>query len=319
MDVGKTTEVLKVGSDSARDQAIIEAGFLPGWIGEGGLRPEPTNEFMPNRWSWAQGRQLLQAASRSIDPRVAERRNIRMANPVKEKRTSLNSIHASYQMVAPGEFARAHRHTVNAGRFILESTSAFTTLDGAKVMMEPNDIILTPNWVWHGLGNESTEDGAYWVDFLDDPLVSTLKTIFFEVRDEDYKTMPVNENSPNHVKWRVVDKLLATAVPKTDERYGRRVKIDTPSLPTMELHMERFNKNTRTKPLKSTANHLFICAEGAGRTTVEGIDFDWERGDVVAVPSWKAYHHGASTDATLLEISDRPIIEAFDWYREFEF
>ena len=319
VDAGKPDEVLKVESDAARDQAIIDAGFLPGWIGEGGLRPEPIHEFEPSRWSWAEGRQLLLAASKSIDPRVAERRNIRMANPVEGKRTSLNNIHASYQMVAPGEFARAHRHTINAGRFILESTSAFTTLDGEKVIMEPNDIILTPNWVWHGLGNESTEDGAYWVDFLDDPLVSTLKTIFFEVRDEDYKSMPVNENSPDHIKWHDVDRFLTTAEPGPDQRYGRRVKLDTPSLPTMALYMERFDANSRTKPLKSTANHLFVCAEGAGCTIVDGDDFDWQRGDVVAVPSWNAYHHQASTAATLLEISDRPVMEAFDWYREFEF
>ena len=83
--------------------------------------------------------------------------------------------------------------------------------------------------------------------------------------------------------------------------------------------MERFDANARTKPLKSTANHLFVCAEGAGCTIVDGDDFDWQRGDVVAVPSWKAYHHQASTAATLLEISDRPVMEAFDWYREFEF
>ena len=81
-------------------------------------------------------------------------------------------------MVAPNEFARAHRHTVNAGRFILESESAFSTLDGKKVYMEPNDILLTPNWVWHGLGNDSKDVPAFWIDFLDDPLVSHLKAIF---------------------------------------------------------------------------------------------------------------------------------------------
>ena len=91
MDAGKPAEVLKVESDTARDQAIIDAGFLPGWIGEGGLRPEPIHEFEPSRWSWAEGRQLLLAASKSIDPRVAERRNIRMANPMEGKRTSLNN------------------------------------------------------------------------------------------------------------------------------------------------------------------------------------------------------------------------------------
>lgn len=319
MTKGKAVEVLRVDSDEARDRAIVEAGFLPGWIGEGGLRPEPSHDFDAGHWAWDKGRSLLLAASESIDPRVAERRNIRMANPVEGKRTSLNTIHASYQMVAPGEFARAHRHTVNAGRFILESTGAFTTLDGAKVYMEPNDVILTPDWVWHGLGNESTEDGAYWVDFLDDPLVSTLKTIFFEVRDEDYTQMPVNDASPDHIKWRDVDGWLKDAAPSSDERFGRRIKLETPSVPTMDLYMERFDENAVTKPLKSTVNHIFVCAEGTGRTVVEDDSFEWQRGDVVAVPSWKAYHHFALSEATLLEINDHPVIDAFGWYREFEF
>ena len=119
MENENTGEVLRVASDEERDQAIIDAGFIPGWIGEGGLRPEPVHDFEPDTWNWETGRALLEAAATSINPRVAERRNIRMANSAAEKRTSLNTIHCSYQMVAPGEFARAHRHTINAGRFIL--------------------------------------------------------------------------------------------------------------------------------------------------------------------------------------------------------
>ena len=38
-------DVLKLEVDDARDAAVIEAGFLPGWIGEGGLRPEPLSRF----------------------------------------------------------------------------------------------------------------------------------------------------------------------------------------------------------------------------------------------------------------------------------
>ena len=168
MEQMKVADVLHVESDEDRDQLIYKSGFIPGWIGEGGLRPEPNHDFNASSWSWADGRKLLNSAVKSINPRVAERRNIRMANTADQKRTSLNTIHTSYQMVAPSEFARAHRHTVNAGRFILESQSAFTTLDGEKVYMEPNDIILTPNWVWHGLGNDSDQDPAFWIDFLDD-------------------------------------------------------------------------------------------------------------------------------------------------------
>jgi gentisate 1,2-dioxygenase len=49
---------------------------------------------------------------------------------------------------------------------------------------------------------------------------------------------------------------------------------------------------------------------------VEDKTFNWQRGDVIAVPSWKLFNHRASTNATLLEITDQPVIEALGWYRE---
>ena len=309
---------LLVASDEERDKKIYQAGFIPGWIGEGGLKPEPTHEFNACNWNWHKARELLDTAAKSIDPRVAERRNIRMANTASEKRTSLNTIHTSYQMVAPGEFARAHRHTVNAGRLILESSGAFTTLNGEKIYMEPNDIILTPNWVWHGLGNDNDELGAFWIDFLDDPLVSSLKTIFFEVRDEDYQAMETNQNSPYHIKWRDLEKKLEMSDPSMDESYGYRIKLDTPSIPSMDLFMERFDNKMTTRAIKSTANHIFVCVEGSGRTEVEDVSFTWERGDVVAVPSWKSFFHSSFVKSTLLEITDQPLMEMLGWYRIFD-
>ena len=312
----KAAEVLKIETDEERDQVIYNSGFIPGWIGEGGLRPEPIHDFEANAWRWGTGRTLLESAAKSVNPKVAERRNIRMANSANGKRTSLNTIHCSYQMVAPGEFARAHRHTVNAGRFILESKGAFTTLEGQKVFMDYNDIILTPNWLWHGLGNESTDTPAFWIDFLDDPLVSSLKTIFFEVREENYQEMPTTKNSPNHIKWKEVDQSLEKLQADVKGRYGRRLRLETPSIPTMDLYMERIDEDMRVTPIKSTANHLFVCAEGTGDTRVEDKIFNWQRGDVIAVPSWHTYKHYATSKATLLEITDQPVIEAFGWYRE---
>ncbi|MGY8986907.1 MAG: hypothetical protein ACKVIX_09810, partial [Sphingomonadales bacterium] len=74
MDNANSNIVLQVANDKERDDAIYKAGFIPGWIGEGGLRPEPNHDFNACRWEWVKGRKLLEAASKSIDPRVAERR-----------------------------------------------------------------------------------------------------------------------------------------------------------------------------------------------------------------------------------------------------
>ena len=307
-------DVLKLEVDDARDAAVIEAGFLPGWIGEGGLRPEPLQDFQSHCWRWKDGKPLLQEAATYINPAKSERRNIRMANPAPGKRTSLSTLHCSYQMVGPGQFARAHRHTVNAGRFILESDGAYTTLDGEKVFMDENDLILTPNWVWHGLGNESKSHSVSWIDFLDDPLVSHLQTIFFEVRDEQSSSLPARDNSPLQIKWSDVKRRLARK-PNIDPLGRHRIELPSNPIPTMRLMAEDLSAGRQTRCSKSTANRLFMAADGAGVTAVGKNRFDWIRGDVVAVPAWTPFHHETSSGGILVEINDEPVKETFGWYR----
>ena len=307
-------EVLKLEVDEARDAAVIEAGFLPGWIGEGGLCPEPSQDFQPHCWRWKDGKPLLQEAAIYINPAKSERRNIRMANPAPGKRTSLSTLHCSYQMVGPGQFARAHRHTVNAGRFILESDGAYTTLEGEKVFMNENDLILTPNWVWHGLGNESESHSVSWIDFLDDPLVSHLQTMFFEVRDEQSSSLPKQDNSSLHIKWADVERRLARQ-PDIDSLGRHRIELPSIPIPTMRLLAEVLSVSRQTGRSKSTANRLFMAADGAGVTSVGDNRFDWSRGDVVAVPAWTPFHHETSAGGILIEINDEPVKEAFGWYR----
>ena len=313
-----TKETLKIENNIERVEKIYEAGFIPGWIGEGGLKPEPIHDYDAKKWKWRDGKKLLNESLKSVNPKIAERRNIRMANNEPKKRSTLNSIHTSYQMVAPNEFARAHRHTVNAGRFILESSGAFTTLDGKKVYMEPNDIILTPNWVWHGLGNDNNDLPASWVDFLDDPLVANLKTIFFETRDEDYDKMETDNNSVFHYTWLEMDKQLEKSNADIKKKYGKRIKLETPSIPTMDIYLERLEPSITSKVIKSTANHIFICAEGIGETKIKQNTYTWERGDVIAVPSWTEFKHNCDDQATLVEITDQPLIEMLGWYRQLD-
>ena len=309
-------EMLKIEVDDERDHAVYKANFIPGWIGEGGLRAEPLQDFEPFSWKWCDGRKLLLAAASYIDPEKAERRNIRMANPVEGKRTSLNTIHCSYQMASPKEFARAHRHTMNAGRLILESDGAYTTIDGEKIYMERNDILLTPNWVWHGLGNESETVPAFWIDFLDDPFINKVQAMFFEVREEIESELPIGGDSPYRIRWSDVQDQLDNSEPDPDGFHGRRVTLPNEALPTMSLYVNRLDKGQQTKPYRSTANRLFVGMEGDGEITVEGKSFTWERGDVVAVPSWMFFECATEGGAVFFEFTDEPVLNTFNWYRE---
>jgi gentisate 1,2-dioxygenase len=86
---------------------------------------------------------------------------------------------AAYQMILPGEKARSHRHTPNALRLILEGEGAYTVVDGVRLDMHPGDVVLTPNWYWHGHCSEA-DVPCYWLDGLDVPLVHLLQPMFFE-------------------------------------------------------------------------------------------------------------------------------------------
>ena len=105
-------------------------------------------------------------------------------------------------MIMPGEKARSHRHTPNALRLIIDAEpGAYTIVNGERLSMMPGDVVLTPNWCWHGHGNDSRAC-AYWLDVLDVPLVQLLEPMFFEPHPDEFEKESVVPNaSPMHFSW----------------------------------------------------------------------------------------------------------------------
>src|ERR1700692_188939 len=158
----------------------------PGWAKPTpSLWPAPRKTFAPAHWRYEQARGALDAAGRLINTELAERRNLILVNPAEGNTYgTTRTLVAAYQMIMPGEWARAHRHTPNALRLILDSDpGTYTEVDGVKIAMEPGDVLLTPNWSSHGPGNDS-RSCAYWLDFLLVPRVQALEPMFFEANEE---------------------------------------------------------------------------------------------------------------------------------------
>ena len=177
-------------------------GIAPGWNKKvASLWPTPKKNFAPAHWRYEQARGALDAAGRLINTELAERRNLILFNPASgESYGTVRTMVAAYQMIMPGEWARAHRHTPNALRLILDSEpGTYTEVDGVKIAMEPGDVLLTPNWSSHGHGNDSRAS-AYWLDFLDVPLVQLLEPMFFEPAEEAsheaFADAPPTKDSP---------------------------------------------------------------------------------------------------------------------------
>src|SRR5690606_12810799 len=54
------------------------------------------------------------------------------------------------------------------------------------------DVVLTPSWCWHGHSNFGDKP-AFWIDFLDVPLVQNLECMFFEDHPERNESPHVHE------------------------------------------------------------------------------------------------------------------------------
>jgi len=280
------------------------------------LYPEPKKNYVPFQWRWRDGKAALDAAGRLISTELAERRNLILRNPSDPgEYATVPTLIAAYQMILPGEKARSHRHTPNALRFVLEGEGSYTIVDGQRLDMHPNDVLLTPNWAWHGHSSEA--DGAcYWMDCLDVPVVQFMEPMFYEQHPEVYE--PIHETplqSEFIFKWDDVQKQLDATDPDPEGRYGRRIELGSPAMVTTGLHMNRIEGGTTTRRTRTTANQIICIAEGTGTTTIDGETFDWERGDMLSIPGWRPFEHDIDTDATLFEMSDEPLARALGWLR----
>ncbi len=292
----------------------------PGWAkATPSLWPAPKRNFAPAHWKYEQARGALDAAGRLINTELAERRNLILFNPATDYGT-VRTLVAAYQMIMPGEWARAHRHTPNALRLILDSEpGTYTEVDGVKISMEPGDVLLTPNWSSHGHGNNSRAC-AYWLDFLDVPLVQLLEPMFFEPAEDEAEEQaasgaaPTTE-SPFVFTLKDTIKRLDAAAAEPSGPFGTHVELGNPAMATIGLHMMRLAPGIRTAPYQTTANNIYAIVKGSGATTVDGERFEWRRGDVIAAPAWRPHFHEAADDALMFRVTDEPVMQTLGFHR----
>lgn len=280
------------------------------------LYPEPKRIYVPARWKYEHARAALHKAGDLVDPQWAERRNLIMANPIPgNDYPTVTTLVGAYQMVKPGETARSHRHTPNAMRIVIEAAAqTYTIVDGVKVPMEPGDVLLTPMGFWHGHSNESSEE-AYWIDFLDAPLVHLLGPMFFEHHPDLLESADrIDASSPMRFAFSDYYPRLLEAqelVPGV-----RTLKLGPPTLITFDRTAIHLAEGTKWKRPRSTVSRIYSVIKGSGHSKFENTEFDWAPGDMVAVPNWQQHELVAESDATLLEVSDAPLLEMLGWMRE---
>lgn len=154
--------------------ALTAQNLVPLWPSLRAVLPpgKPAPRTRATAWNYQALRPLLLEAGALTPIEKAERRVLVLANPGHglEKMQASSTIYLGMQLLLPGEWAPAHRHTPNAVRMIVEGEGAYTTVNGEKCLMQRGDLILTPTGLWHEHGHEG-EKPVIWLDVLDLPLV----------------------------------------------------------------------------------------------------------------------------------------------------
>ena len=277
------------------------------------LYPEPKRVFVPAHWQFKHARAALHTAGRLVSTEHAERRNLIMANPIPgNDYATVSTLVGAYQMVKAGEIARSHRHSPNAMRVILEgSENAYTVVDGQAVPMMNGDVLLTPNGCYHGHDNQSEHD-AYWIDFLDVPLVQFLGPMFFQIHPHQLQASGVI-NAKSAMRFAFADYVPELLHRSTEASGVKLMELGPPRLCSFDRFVVSLEAKQDWRCPKTTANHLFVVLQGQGVTRVEGREFNWQRGDMMAVPSWYEHEHMAHEKSLLLRVSDLPLLKMLNW------
>jgi len=281
----------------------------------------------------------------------AERRAVYLVNPgMKDLKPvawggATQTLYAAVQAVKPGEVAPAHRHTATALRFIMEGEGGFGRVEGEKITFSPGDYLITPTWCWHDHENQGSEP-VVWMDCLDVPFVMAMNTSFTEFYPEaqqallvpdDFSskvyqggmTRPIQHRKPGvaplgRYKWDLTVKSLdGLAEFAPDPVDGYAIEYINPSTGKdadgrIGARMHRLPVGFKGQAHRHVHTNVYHCYKGQGYTVMNGVRFDWKKGDFFAIPSWIWHEHvntSENDEAYLFATNDLPIMEAFDFER----
>jgi gentisate 1,2-dioxygenase len=307
---------------------------------------EPEANFGPFLWKWKEIRSALDKAAQFVRPEEAFRRFIGYQHPELKLGTA-HTLLMGAQMVLPGEFAPAHRHTMEAIRFVVEGRGAATVVEGEPLPMEAGDLITTPNWAWHDHIN-SGDTPIVWLDGANGPMIHYYQIGFanpFHQRQQAV-TLPVgwsqrtyaalrpqafagasaarNSRPPYRYSWRESEAALqAMAEVPGDPCDGLLMHYVDPltggsTLPTMSCELQMLRPGEKARSHRHTYTVVYHAFRGSGTTWIGNQRFDWEQGDSFVVPlwNWHAHENKSREAAILFSINDRPAIEALGFFRE---
>jgi gentisate 1,2-dioxygenase len=284
---------------------LASKALAPGWAKrEPQMWPAPRSKYVPAVWRYADARKALDTAGEFVSPEQAERRNLILVDPIEGNvYPSTRHLVAAYQLVLPGETAHAHRHSPNAIRIILDvGADTYTVVNGTRVDLAKDDVVLTPTWHWHDHSNLG-DTSAFWIDILDVPLVQNLENIYFEEHPElDQKVIETDPNSSLRAKG--VD------IAKATQAHGS-YEIAPGGIATMSIKSLGFKAGEKVNHPKRIINRVYAVLAGRLKFDIEGLgEVELTRGDIVVVPTWHKHSvEGLDAYSQVIQVTDEPVFE----------
>lgn len=311
------------------------------------VTPEPRTPIVPYAWRYDALRPLLMQSGGLISAQEAVRRVLILENPALAGHSCITrTLYAGLQLILPGEIAPCHRHTQSALRFILEGQGAYTAVDGERAMMEPFDLVLTPNWRWHDHGNDSDQP-MVWLDGLDIPLVTALDASFAQTIAGGIQHAPsyaagdckaryganlrpmagphisANKSPLFHYTfkaWRAA--LMACAASSTTDPYdGVAMEFTNPAdggavMNTISAFCQFLPQGFEGQSQQSTDALIMVGVEGEGVIFINDAPFSVGPRDVVVIPCWAKRRFQAQSDLVLFSYSDRTTQQKLGLWRQ---
>jgi len=318
---------------------------------------EQNPDLVPHLWPWSAIYSCLMESGEVVKlggvEDAANRRTVQLVNPaLTNRKATSRTLQMSIQLVKPGERAECHRHTPAALRFIVEGDgTGYTTVEGEEMLMEPGDLVLTPNWTWHDHFNPG-KNNIVWLDVLDAHLTRHLDAGFHEsygegpaqptIKRDGYCrqqygairpriTHSSNAALPYNYKWRDTLRALhdVAAAGERDTHDGVLLEYahpitGGPTMPTIGCWVQMIPPGESTTAHRHTSSTIYHAFQGEGLAVVgpkkgAGKELSWNAHDCFFVPSWNWHHFenkSKKDPAILFSVTDRPVLESLSLFRE---
>jgi gentisate 1,2-dioxygenase len=332
---------------------LRKLGLGAAWTQLRTLTPQgrPIRNAKAMSWGYADVRPKLIEAGSIVPIELAERRVLALINAgvTPARLATTPSIFIGLQLILPGEFAPAHKHTPAAARLVIEGDGASTTVNGERLPMEPGDLLLTPPHHWHEHRHEGTEP-MIWMDILDHPVGIPLETSYL-VDEEDVSGQPNRANSAYSSEpiyaasglvpfrspavaprrypmmrfpWRRTRDALIGISERSAMRDPIHLMFVNPEsgaslLETMCFSVRMLRPGEEISVPRRSASAIFQILEGEGESVIDDQAFSWNPHDTVACPTFaQVTHRNASNSrpAFLLQVDDGPLQHKLGFYEE---